>query len=76
MHNFNIHFKVKNLSLGITHCESSIIQSHTSLSAGHEVSLRLNDRDSVFLDGGGPCVVGQGNVTHDDLPHVHIMELK
>ena len=48
----------------------------TSLGASHQVSLGLDDWDSMLLDRGGTSVATQGNITHDDLPHVHIMELQ
>ena len=48
----------------------------TSLSAGHQVSLVLDDGDGILLHRGGPGVAAQGDVAHDDLPHVHVMELR
>lgn len=48
----------------------------TSLGASHQVSLGLNDGDSMLLDRGGTSVATQGDITHDDLPHVYIMELQ
>lgn len=47
----------------------------TCLCAGHEVSLWLDNRDGIFLDRGRSGVATQTNVTHDDLTHVHILEL-
>lgn len=47
----------------------------TSLGASHQVSLGLDDGDSMLLDRGGTSVATQGDITHDNLPHVYIMEL-
>lgn len=48
----------------------------TSLGTGHQVSLGLDDGDSMLLDWSGTSVATQGDVTHDNLPHVHIVELQ
>lgn len=47
----------------------------TCLCTGHEVSLGLHYRNGVFLDRGWPGVAAQSDVAHDDLSHVHILEL-
>lgn len=47
----------------------------TCLCAGHEVSLRLHNRNGVFLDRRRSGVATQSNVTYDNLTHVHICEL-
>lgn len=47
----------------------------TSLGTSHQVPLGLDDGDGVLLDRRGPSVAAQRDVAHDDLPHVHIMEL-
>lgn len=56
--------------------EKIYIETLTSLGTGHQVSLGLDDGDSVFLDWSGTSVATQGDVTHDNFPHVHIVELK
>ena len=50
--------------------------SCTSLRAGHQVPLALNDGNGVFLNRSGSSVTAQSDVPHDDLAHVHITELK
>lgn len=57
-------------------CDCETGGEDTCLGAGHQVSLGLDDGDGVLLHGGGAGVAAQGNVAHDDLPHVHIMELQ
>lgn len=47
----------------------------TCLCTGHEVSLWLDNRNGIFLDRGWSGVATQGNVAHDDLTQVHILEL-
>lgn len=47
----------------------------TCLCAGHEVSLSLDNWNGIFLDRGRSGVATQSDVTHDDLTHVHILEL-
>lgn len=56
----------------LTHLKSGTL---TRLGAGHQVSLNLNDGNGVLLDRSWSGVAGQGDVPHDDLPHVHIMKL-
>lgn len=48
----------------------------TSLGASHQVSLRLDDGDSMLLDRCGTSVATQVDIPHDNLPHVQIMELQ
>lgn len=48
----------------------------TSLGTGHQVSLGLDDWDSILLDRGGASVATKVNVPHDNLAHFHIMELQ
>lgn len=47
----------------------------TSLCAGHQVPLGLHYRNGIFLHRSWSGVAGQSNVAHDNLPHVHILEL-
>lgn len=49
---------------------------HTSLCAGHQVSFGLDDGNGIFLDRGRPSVTTQRDVTHNNLPHVHVLELQ
>lgn len=48
----------------------------TGLGTSHQVSFGLDDGDGILLDRRGPSVAGQRDVAHDDLPHVHVMELE
>ena len=47
----------------------------TCLSACHEVSLGLDYRNGIFLNRSWSGVATQSDVAHDDLTHVHILEL-
>ena len=47
----------------------------TCLCTGHEVSLWLDNRNGIFLDRGWSGVATQSDVTHDNLTHVHVLEL-
>lgn len=68
MYNISFLFKTKESDQG-----SAVL---TSLGAGHQVPLGLDNGDGMFLNRGGTSVATQGDVSHDDLPHVHVMELQ